>query len=81
MVNLLGHRARRARPGLLGVDDALADPAVHLHLYDKRRVFERRKMGHLTALGPDVDEALDAGRAAPRPKLHWADDATQEDDR
>ena len=27
------------------------DPAVHLHLYDKREVFERRKMGHLTALG------------------------------
>ena len=50
MVNLLGSGPRRdAR--LLGVAEALADPAVHLHLYDKRRVFERRKMGHLTALG------------------------------
>ena len=57
MVNLLGTGpTREAR--LLGVDDALADPTVHLHLYDKRRVFERRKMGHLTALGPDVETAL-----------------------
>jgi 5-(carboxyamino)imidazole ribonucleotide synthase len=59
---------------------ALADPAVHLHLYDKRRVFERRKMGHLTALGSDVDEALARARGA-LAALHWADVETQEDDR
>ena len=65
MVNLLGTGPTRdAR--LLGVDDALADPTVHLHLYDKRRVFERRKMGHLTALGPDVETALIRARAARR---------------
>ena len=55
---------RDATRRLLGVADALADPAVHLHLYDKRHVFERRKMGHLTALGADVDEALRTARAA-----------------
>ena len=49
MVNLLGTGPRRPAR-LTGVADALADPAVHLHLYDKRDVFERRKMGHLTAL-------------------------------
>jgi 5-(carboxyamino)imidazole ribonucleotide synthase len=70
MVNLLGAGpAREAR--LLGAGDALADPTVHLHLYDKRRVFERRKMGHLTALGPDVETALAHVRAA-RERLHWA---------
>jgi 5-(carboxyamino)imidazole ribonucleotide synthase len=69
-VNLLGTGpAREAR--LLGVDDALLDPTVHLHLYDKRRVFERRKMGHLTALGPDVETALAHARAA-RARLRWA---------
>jgi 5-(carboxyamino)imidazole ribonucleotide synthase len=76
MVNLLGAGPARAAR-LLGVEDALADPTVHLHLYDKRRVFERRKMGHLTALGPDVETALTRARAA-RARLHWAG-ATTED--
>ena len=50
MVNLLGTGPRR-EAHLLGMAEALSDPAAHLHLYDKREVFERRKMGHLTALG------------------------------
>ena len=54
---------RDARPGCSAWPTRLADPAVHLHLYDKREVFERRKMGHLTALGPDVTQAL---ASAPR---------------
>lgn len=63
MVNLLGSGPRR--PALLmGVDAALEDPAVHLHLYGKREVFERRKMGHVTAQGETVDEALERARAA-----------------
>jgi 5-(carboxyamino)imidazole ribonucleotide synthase len=70
MVNVLGSGPGRSAH-LIGVDAALADPAVHFHLYDKRRVFERRKMGHLTALGPDVDSALAAARAAAA-KLSWA---------
>ena len=79
MVNVLGTGPRRdAR--LLGVAEALADPAVHLHLYDKRRVFERRKMGHLTVVAPDVDQALGTARAA-LARLAWADDATEEDGR
>ena len=61
MVNLLGTGPRRTAR-LLGVAEALADPAVHLHLYDKREVFERRKMGHLTALGTTTDLALASGR-------------------
>ncbi|MEA2630716.1 MAG: 5-(carboxyamino)imidazole ribonucleotide synthase, partial [Chloroflexota bacterium] len=78
MVNLLGSGPRRAAR-LIGVEVALADPAVHVHLYDKRRVFERRKMGHLTALGADVDEALARARGA-LAALQWADDATKEVD-
>jgi 5-(carboxyamino)imidazole ribonucleotide synthase len=71
MVNLLG-RGRRRPARLTGVELALADPAVHLHLYDKREVFEGRKMGHLTALGDDVEEALGRARAA-LAALDWAD--------
>lgn len=73
MANLLGSGPRRPAR-LIGAGTALADPAVHLHVYDKRRVFERRKMGHLTALGGSVDEALERAQAA-LAGLHWADEA------
>ena len=59
---------------LLGVADALADPAVHLHLYDKREVFERRKMGHLTALGTGRRTRRSRAAAARWPSSSWADD-------
>ena len=69
MVNLLGTgEDRDARLG--GVPDALRDPGVHLHVYGKRRVFERRKMGHLTVVGTDADEALARARRA-RAALRW----------
>ena len=71
IVNLLGTgEPRDAR--LLGVDAALAVQDTHLHLYDKRRVFERRKMGHVTAFGTTTGEALERARAA-RALLRWAD--------
>jgi 5-(carboxyamino)imidazole ribonucleotide synthase len=60
---LLGEGAPRpARP--TGIYEALAVPDVHVHLYDKRTVFERRKMGHVSALGATVEEALARARAA-----------------
>lgn len=74
MVNLLGAGPRRPAR-LLGVESALGAPAVHLHLYGKREVFERRKMGHVTALGATVDDALAHARGAVA-RLTWADDAT-----
>jgi 5-(carboxyamino)imidazole ribonucleotide synthase len=73
MVNLLGTGpARDARLEPVGVGAALADPAVHLHVYDKRRVFERRKMGHVTALDATTDAALARARAAAA-HLRWED--------
>jgi 5-(carboxyamino)imidazole ribonucleotide synthase len=69
MINLLGSGERRLAR-LAGVADALADPAVHLHLYDKREVFERRKMGHLTVLGGTPEEALERAERA-RDFLSW----------
>jgi 5-(carboxyamino)imidazole ribonucleotide synthase len=70
MVNLLGSgSAREAR--LTGVAEALADPDAKLHLYDKRRVFERRKMGHLTVVSGSPDEAIARARRAAA-HLGWA---------
>ena len=70
-VNVLGAgEPRDAR--LEGAAEALADALVHLHLYDKRLVFERRKMGHLTVAGAaDVEAGLARGWAAVA-KLRWA---------
>jgi 5-(carboxyamino)imidazole ribonucleotide synthase len=74
VVNLLGTgRARPARLDSLGLARTMADPAVHLHVYDKRQVFERRKMGHVAATGPSTDEALARARAAVD-LLRWRDD-------
>jgi len=79
MVNLWGTGPMRpARLAPKSVRRALADPAVHLHLYDKRTVFERRKMGHVTASATSADDALRRARAA-RDALHWSDE--QEGDR
>ena len=70
MVNLLGEGAPRpAHP--TGVYEALGVPDAHLHIYDKATVFGRRKMGHVTALGGSVDEALARAREAAA-HIGWA---------
>jgi 5-(carboxyamino)imidazole ribonucleotide synthase len=61
MVNLLGERAGPAEPRL---ERALAVEGAHVHLYGKREVRVRRKMGHVTALGRTAEEALRQARAA-----------------
>jgi 5-(carboxyamino)imidazole ribonucleotide synthase len=68
-VNLLGSgRDRPARAA--GIDRALRRRDVHVHLYDKRRVFERRKMGHVTAIAGSVQAALDRAREAAS-EIRW----------
>jgi 5-(carboxyamino)imidazole ribonucleotide synthase len=60
MVNLMGEDAGTGL-GRAGVADALRVPETSLHLYGKGQARPGRKMGHLTSLAGDVDEA--AGRA------------------
>jgi 5-(carboxyamino)imidazole ribonucleotide synthase len=70
MVNLLGEGAPRpANP--TGIYEALDLPDTHLHVYDKHTVFERRKMGHVTATGSTPDEALARAREAAA-HIGWA---------
>jgi 5-(carboxyamino)imidazole ribonucleotide synthase len=70
MVNLLGEGAPRpARP--TGTYQALLVRDAHLHLYGKATVFERRKMGHVTALGDTPEEALARAREAAG-QVGWA---------
>ena len=70
MVNLLGEGAPRpANP--TGIYEALLVPDAHLHIYDKANVFERRKMGHVTALGSTPEAALARARQAAA-HIGWA---------
>lgn len=65
MVNLLGDGHGSGAP--TGLRDALRIPGAHIHIYGKDRSVPGRKMGHVTALGRSLDEALrTASRAARR---------------
>jgi 5-(carboxyamino)imidazole ribonucleotide synthase len=65
MVNVLGERDAPVDPTPRGLPEALAIPGAHVHLYGKRRSRPGRKMGHVTALGPDLATAeATATRAA-----------------
>jgi 5-(carboxyamino)imidazole ribonucleotide synthase len=58
MVNLIGEEVRSVTAGL-GLSDLLSTPEAILHLYGKRVVRSRRKMGHVTFVAPQRDVALD----------------------
>lgn len=57
MVNILGERDAPVERTPRGLPDALAVPGAHVHLYGKRHSRPGRKMGHVTALGPDLGTA------------------------
>jgi len=62
MVNLLGQDHGSGQPA--GLDEALAMPGVHVHIYGKELSIPGRKMGHVTALGETLSEAEKAAQAA-----------------
>jgi 5-(carboxyamino)imidazole ribonucleotide synthase len=55
MANLLGEIWQGGEPNW---SKALESEGVHLHLYGKREPRPRRKMGHVTALGTSVEDAI-----------------------
>ena len=61
MANLLGDLWRSGDPPW---SEALADPAVRLHLYGKTVAKVGRKMGHLTVLAESPQQAVDRALAA-----------------
>ncbi|WP_010584298.1 5-(carboxyamino)imidazole ribonucleotide synthase [Schlesneria paludicola] len=67
MANLLGDVWE---PGEPNWPAALAHPNLKLHLYGKQAARIGRKMGHLTVLSDNVDEAEQTARAA-RDALMW----------
>ncbi len=62
MVNLLGSAKAAGHPH--GIERALAVPGAHLHIYGKAMSGPGRKMGHVTALGATLEEALATAQQA-----------------
>ncbi len=62
MINLLGAGAGPGQP--TGLAQALAVPGAHVHLYGKAVSAKGRKMGHVTALGASVEQAMSTARTA-----------------
>ena len=68
MVNILGQREGEANGRRLA--PALQVPRTSVHIYGKKSVRPNRKMGHVTALGEDMDEVRQrAFEAAKRVRL------------
>ncbi len=57
MVNLLGTRDGFAT--VSGLEKASKIPGVNVHIYGKKITHPGRKMGHITVLGKNIDEALE----------------------
>ncbi|MBC5993429.1 5-(carboxyamino)imidazole ribonucleotide synthase [Pontibacter cellulosilyticus] len=57
MLNLLGEPGYDGEARYEGLQEALAVPGVYIHLYGKKYTRPARKMGHITVLGKDVEEA------------------------
>jgi 5-(carboxyamino)imidazole ribonucleotide synthase len=57
MVNLLGTRDGHA--AVCGLEKASRIGGVNVHIYGKRLTRPGRKMGHVTVLGEDIEEALE----------------------
>jgi 5-(carboxyamino)imidazole ribonucleotide synthase len=57
MLNLLGEPGYDGEAKYEGLEEALAVPGVYIHLYGKKYTRAARKMGHITVLGTDLQEA------------------------
>lgn len=64
MVNILGKRIGKAQ--IKGLDKALQIPGISVHFYGKSDTKIERKMGHITAIGENIDECIKKATKARR---------------
>ncbi|MEW6106530.1 MAG: 5-(carboxyamino)imidazole ribonucleotide synthase [Bacillota bacterium] len=57
MINLLGEQDMAGRPIVEGLREAMSIPGVSVHVYGKWQTRPFRKMGHVTILDEDLEEA------------------------
>lgn len=64
MKNILGRKKGNGTP--FGIEKALKIPNVSLHIYGKKESRPKRKMGHITVIGNNIDECLQKANKARR---------------
>lgn len=65
MKNLIGPKDIQSKKGhYKGIEKALAMKDVHLHIYGKKEIQAKRKMGHITVCGKSKEEVLTTVRKA-----------------
>ena len=57
MINLLGEKGYEGSAVYEGLQEAIAMPGVHIHLYGKEKTKSFRKMGHVTVTASQLEEA------------------------
>ena len=62
MLNLLGEPEHTGKTHYLGLEECLAIEGVYVHLYGKAQTKPFRKMGHVTVVNEDLEEAIRIGR-------------------
>lgn len=55
MINLLGEEGYQGEAYLEGLEEAISEKGVYIHLYGKKLTKPFRKMGHVTVLDEEVD--------------------------
>jgi 5-(carboxyamino)imidazole ribonucleotide synthase len=62
MINLLGEMGYQGPVDYVNLQEVLAIPGVYVHLYGKSETKPFRKMGHITAVGRDLNAAIKKAR-------------------
>lgn len=57
MVNVLGEKGHTGEVVMEGLETCMQMPGVYLHMYGKKITKPFRKMGHVTIVNPNLDEA------------------------
>ncbi len=64
MLNILGPADVCGCYRIAGLEQALKIPSTYVHLYGKSETFPRKKIGHITSLGPTTHDALKRAKKA-----------------
>lgn len=62
MVNLLGEEGYYGKPVYEGFKEVLKIPGTYLHIYGKKETFPLRKMGHITIIDRDLNNAIEKAK-------------------
>ena len=66
MINLLGEAGHSGPALFAGMNEAMKQKGVYMHLYGKKETKPFRKMGHVTVALPDIEEAKEIAKKLSR---------------